>query len=162
MDAKISLLKVIFELSTHSNRFFSRVAWRRSTEYVKRLSFSENIGNHHILKDLIRFYKIVLMTTSIMILLSIFFSIFGLNVLFPLVLLVICIIPTTEIVWSSNRYVFLSLVSVASQVIVFHPNQTVSCHMFLFKLAWNFAAVYKIYIDFEIKFFNYAYAQFKR
>ena len=101
------------------------------------------------------------MTTSIIIWLSIFFSIFGSNVLFPLVLLVTCIIPTTEIVWSSNRYVFLSLVSVASQVIVFHPNQTVSRHMFIFKLAWNFAAVYKIYIDFENKFFNYAYAQFK-
>ena len=34
--------------------------------------------------------------------------------------------------------------------------------MFIFKLAWNFAAVYKIYLDFEIKFFNYAYAQFNR
>ena len=134
----------------------------RSTEYVKRMSFWEDIGNHHVLKDLIRFYKNVLMTTSIIIRLRIFFSIFGSNILSPLVLFVIRIIATTEIVWSSNRYVFLSVVSVASQAIVFHLNQTVSLHMFRCKSAWNFAAMFKIYLDFEINFFNYAYAQFKR
>ena len=51
------------------------------------------------------------MTTNTMIWLSIFFTIFGSNIFCPLVLLVIRIIPTTEIVWSSTRYVFLSVVS---------------------------------------------------
>ena len=70
MHAKISLLKVIFEIIGR-----------------KRVIFGENIGNHHIQKDLIRFYKSVLMTTSTIIRLSILSSVFGSNILSPLVLL---------------------------------------------------------------------------
>ena len=40
-----------FNFFPHFDRLFLSVFWRRSAKYENQISFFENIGNHHILKD---------------------------------------------------------------------------------------------------------------